>query len=55
MLPVSVEEQIICFADKFFSKTKLGQEKTVEKARESLSKYGEVGLKRFDHWRQCFL
>ena len=26
MLPISLEEQLICFADKFFSKTKLGRE-----------------------------
>jgi len=55
MLPISVEEQIICFADKFFSKTKLGQEKTVEKVRKSLSKYGEAGLERFDNWCKSFL
>lgn len=30
MLPVSMEEQVICFADKFFSKTHLDREKTVE-------------------------
>lgn len=31
MVPLSLEEQIICFADKFFSKTKLDREKSVEK------------------------
>ena len=31
MLPVSMEEQVICFADKFYSKTHLEREKTVEK------------------------
>lgn len=55
MLPVSIEEQIICFADKFFSKTKLGTEKTVEKAHKSLSKYGEEGIIRFDKWCKMFL
>ena len=34
MLPVSMEEQVICFADKFYSKTHLEREKTVEKARK---------------------
>ena len=28
MLPVTLEEQLICFADKFFSKTHLDEEKT---------------------------
>lgn len=55
MIPVSLEEQVICFADKFFSKTKLGKEKSVEKARKSLERYGEEGLKRFDRWCELFL
>ena len=53
--PVSLEEQLICFADKFFSKTKLDREKSVEKARNSIAKYGEEGLIRFDHWCELFL
>lgn len=55
MVPVSMEEQIICFADKFFSKTKLDQEKTVEKARKSVARFGEEGGKRFDRWCELFL
>lgn len=55
MVPVSLEEQIICFADKFYSKTHLDKEKSVEKARKSLERYGEAGLKRFDHWCELFL
>ena len=41
MVPVSMEEQVICFADKFFSKTHLDREKSVEKALKSISRYGE--------------
>ena len=55
MLPVSMEEQVICFADKFYSKTHLEREKTVEKARKSLSNFGNAGLKRFDRWCEQFL
>ncbi|WP_294473880.1 HDIG domain-containing metalloprotein [uncultured Bacteroides sp.] len=55
MLPVSLEEQLICFADKFFSKTHLDEEKSVEKARKSIAKYGEEGLNRFDRWCSLFL
>ena len=43
MVPVSMEEQVICFADKFFSKTHLDREKSVEKALKSISRYGEDG------------
>lgn len=55
MLPITLEEQLICFADKFFSKTHLDEEKTVEKARKSIAKYGEEGLSRFDRWCSLFL
>lgn len=55
MVPLSLEEQIICFADKFYSKTKLDKEKSVEKARKSLERYGEAGLERFDRWCREFL
>jgi len=54
-IPVSTEEQIICFADKFFSKTHLDREKTVEQAHKSLEKYGEAGVERFDNWCKQFL
>lgn len=55
MVPVSLEEQVICFADKFFSKTHLDREKSVEKALKSISRYGEDGIRRFHHWCECFL
>lgn len=55
MQPLSIEEQIICFADKFFSKTRLDTEKTIEQARRSLEKFGDEGLKKFDAWCEMFL
>lgn len=55
MVPVSMEEQVICFADKFFSKTHLDREKSVEKARRSLERYGEEGVRRFDYWCSIML
>ncbi|MBR5235445.1 MAG: HD domain-containing protein [Bacteroidaceae bacterium] len=55
MQPQSIEEQIICFADKFFSKTRLDTEKSVEQARRSLEKFGAEGLVKFDAWCERFL
>lgn len=55
LVPVSLEEQLICFADKFYSKTKLDKEKPVEKVRQSLAKYGEETVIRFDNWCKLFL
>lgn len=55
MVPISLEEQVICFADKFYSKTHLNKEKTVDAARKSIAKYGEEGLTRFNRWCESFL
>ena len=55
MLPVSLEEQLICFADKFYSKTKLGKEKSIDKIRISLSRYGSDTAARFAAWCKLFL
>lgn len=53
-LPETLEEQLICYADKFFSKTRLDQEKTAEQAEKSLSKFGQEGVQRFRKWHQMF-
>ena len=55
MVPVSLEEQVVCFADKFFSKTHLDREKSVEKALKSIAKYGDEGVARFNEWCERFL
>lgn len=55
MIPVTNEQIVICFADKFFSKTSLDKEKSVDKAIKSLSKYGEEGVERFRHWCDILL
>jgi len=55
MLPESPEEQLICFADKFFSKTNLEKEKSIDKVRKNLAKHGEEAVKKFDSWCKLFL
>lgn len=55
MLPVSLEEQLICFADKFYSKTHLEKEKPIEKIIRGLSRYGEETVGRFEAWCKLFL
>jgi uncharacterized protein len=56
MMPVSVEEQIICFADKFFSKDSefLMTEKPVERVRKGIAKFGEDKSRKFDEWLKLF-
>ncbi len=53
-LPVTIEEQIICYADKFFSKTRLEYERTVEEACNKILKFGNDGTARFQAWNKIF-
>ena len=53
-MPETLEEKLICYADKFFSKTRLEQEKTYEHAERSLAKFGEAGVNRFREWHELF-
>lgn len=53
-LPETLEEQLICYADKFFSKTRLDVEKTMAQAEHSLAKFGEAGVLRFREWERRF-
>ncbi len=52
--PQSIEEQIICYADKFYSKSRLDEEKTPEQAMRSLQKFGEEGISVFKDWMERF-
>jgi uncharacterized protein len=53
-VPETLEEQIICYADKFYSKTRLEEEKTFDKALASLRKFGGEGLIVFEDWKCRF-
>ena len=53
-LPETMEEKVICYADKFFSKTHLDREKTIQQAEKSLAKFGEEGVLRFKEWEKMF-
>ena len=53
-LPETIEERLICYADKFFSKTHLDREKTFGQAVGSLMKFGAAGVDRFRQWHQIF-
>lgn len=53
-LPESPEEQVICYADKFYSKSHPDKEKTYEQARRSLCKFGDEVVGRFDEWHGRF-
>lgn len=54
MMPQTVEEQIICYADKFFSKNGDGSEKTIEEILLKLESYGSDKVQRFQKWVDLF-
>ena len=56
MMPVSVEEQIICYADKFYSKDRLWEdkEKSVKAILKDLEKYGSDKVLQFKSWVSRF-
>jgi uncharacterized protein len=52
MIPVTIEEEIISLADKFFSKSNknLFEEESIEEAREELKKIGREKEEKFNEW-----
>lgn len=52
--PETLAEKLICYADKFYSKTHPEVEKTYERACHSLQKFGEEGISIFDEWHKLF-
>lgn len=53
-LPVSIEEQIICYADKFYSKSHIDREKTLAQAEKTIARFGQDSLDRFLQWERLF-
>lgn len=53
-LPETMEEQVICYADKFYSKTHLDRVRTPEQALKSIGRFGKEGAERFARWMQLF-
>ena len=56
MRPVSIEEQIICYADKFFSKNGNGngKEKFIGEVLKEIEAYGPDKVERFKGWLTLF-
>lgn len=54
LLPQSIEEKIVCYADKFFSKSHPDAPRSVGVARSKLVKFGEETVARFDEMHSLF-
>lgn len=53
--PQTLEERLICYADKFYSKTQLGKRKSLDQVRQSFLRRGTDALARFEALHQCFI
>lgn len=56
LIPISMEEKLVCFADKFFSKSKkdLSLPIALEKVINSQSKHGKYNIDRFNEFINIF-
>ena len=48
LMPISIEEKLVCYADKFFSKSHPDCARSVEVTRSKLVKFGGETIARFD-------
>lgn len=53
-VPETIEEQIICYADKFYSKSHPDRVSTVDDVIASLRKFGSKGVDKFKKWSETF-
>lgn len=53
-LPQTLLERLICYADKFYSKSGDMKRKSLERARASMARFGEKSLARFDELHKEF-
>ena len=53
-VPETLEEQIVCYADKFYSKSHPDRVLTVSQAAQSLEKFGHDGVLKFLEWSREF-
>lgn len=52
--PETLEEQLVCYADKFFSKSHPERTKTIDQVRQMLSRFPDANLERWDSWVMLF-
>lgn len=52
--PEVLEEQVVCYADKFYSKSRPDRVLTVLEAAQSLEKFGHQGVEKFLGWAKMF-
>ena len=53
-VPETLEEQIVCYADKFYSKSHPDRNLTIAQTAQSLEKFGHAGVLKFLGWAERF-
>ena len=53
-LPETLEEQVICYADKFYSKSHPTDEKPLAAVEATMARFGADSLQRFRAWDARF-
>lgn len=53
-VPETMAEQVVCYADKFYSKSHPLRERSVEQTAQSLEKFGRAGVEKFWQWAELF-
>ncbi|MCF0186338.1 MAG: HDIG domain-containing protein [Bacteroidaceae bacterium] len=53
-IPETIEEQVICYADKFFSKSRVTTTKSYSQVAESLQKFGIDTISRLEAMKELF-
>ena len=53
-LPETMEEKLVCYADKFYSKSHPERERTIPQTAKSLEKFGTEGAAKFLEWARLF-
>lgn len=54
LLPETLLEKLICYADKFYSKSGDMQEKELDRVRKGMAKFGKDSLERFEEFHRLF-
>lgn len=54
LIPQNLEEEIICYADKFFSKSNLKRVKTPKEISNRLKAYDQESVVRWNEWHKRF-
>ena len=52
--PETLEEQLVCYADKFFSKSRPNHVLTITQVAQSLERFGQEGVQKFIEWSKIF-